>query len=366
MKRTVLSLFAGLAVLVTQTATAADDLTWQEMASRRDLWPAQCTINTTIPFDGGVTVKAGQKLNVLQVQPDGVQVTTLDGKTTFVAEPGETDALAVARAAYTKLTPKQRALTYAAVVQHKDLWPEHVTSTRSFNLAPGKIVQAGDTLTVVDCQPGGLTVKSEKLNAAFNVVADTTDFMAQARQYVEDPQAGPRFLVMQKQAEDKRLAERKLVEDKQRALGKVVVELEGKLISSVTGKPEPLDAKALPRYLVFMRGSSTCPITRKFAPTLVKYYNDMKPKHPEFEVIWIMTESPADTAAYAKATGFSWRAIEYESTGAIPSVNQPITGKLPQLIVMDRTGKVLANGVQATAPAALQQLDTLLKQPLTP
>jgi hypothetical protein len=203
----------------------------------------------------------------------------------------------------------------------------------------------------------------EEIKTTFHVAPQATDIMAQARQFVEDPQAGPRYLVVQKQAEDKRLAEQKLVEVKQRAQGKVIVELEGKLFNSVTGKPDPLDAKTLPRYLVFMRGSSTCPITRKFAPTLVKYYNDMKPTHPEFEVIWLMTETPEDTGKYAKATGFSWRAMEYNSTPAVPSVHDAISGLLPQLIVVDRDGKVLANGTQSQAPVALKQLDALLTQP---
>ena len=55
----------------------------------------------------------------------------------------------------------------------------------------------------------------------------------------------------------------------------------------------------------------------------------------------------------------------YEDT-TISSVNPYIDGRIPQLIVMDRTGKVLATGIQATAPAALQQLDTLLNQPARP
>jgi hypothetical protein len=186
-----------------------------------------------------------------------------------------------------------------------------------------------------------------------HVVPQATDLMAQARKFVEDPQAGPRFV-----------AEQKIADAKQRpAQDRVIGELEGKLVSSVTGMPEPLDAKTLPRYLVFYRGSSTCPITRRFTPTLIKYYQDMKPKHPEFEIIYIMTESVPDTEKFAKAIGFSWRAVEYESTGAMPSVNQPIDGRLPQLIVMDRTGKVLANGVQNSAPNALKQLDSLLNQP---
>ena len=38
-------------------ASAAGELTWQELARRPELWPAQCTIKVTIPFDGGVSVK---------------------------------------------------------------------------------------------------------------------------------------------------------------------------------------------------------------------------------------------------------------------------------------------------------------------
>jgi hypothetical protein len=54
--------------------------------------------------------------------------------------------------------------------------------------------------------------------------------------------------------------------------------------------------------------------------------------------------------------------VSYENT-TMPSVNPYIDGRIPQLIVMDRDGRVLANGIQSTAPAALQQLDALLKQP---
>ena len=89
----------------------------------------------------------------------------------------------------------------------------------------------------------------------------------------------------------------------------------------------------------------------------------MKPAHPEVEFVWIMTESAADTAKFAKQIGFNWRAIEYESTGSMPHVNEPINGLLPQLIVMDPNGRVLANGWQNSAQNALRQLDALLKAP---
>jgi hypothetical protein len=145
-------------------------------------------------------------------------------------------------------------------------------------------------------------------------------------------------------------------------VGRVALELEGKLINSQTGQPEPLDTNSLPRYVVFLRGQSTCPITRRFAPTVIKYCEEMKSKHPEFEVIYLTIEPLPETENFAKELGFSWRTVTYDNT-TMPSVNPYIDGRIPQLIVMNRDGKILANGIQSTAPAALQQLDALLKQP---
>ena len=168
---------------------------------------------------------------------------------------------------------------------------------------------------------------------------------------------------MQKAAEEKLAAEQRAQADKIKAEGRVALELEGKLINSVTGQPERLDTNSLPRYVVFLRGQSTCPITRRFIPTFLKYCEEKKPNHPDFEVVYLTIEPLPETEQFAKELGFSWRTVTYEDT-TMPCVNPYIDGRIPQLIVMNRDGKVLANGIQATAPAALEQLDALLKQPV--
>ena len=105
-----------------------------------------------------------------------------------------------------------------------------------------------------------------------------------------------------------------------KAEGRVAVELEGKLINSLTGQPEPLDTNAWPRYFVFLRGQSTCPITRNFAPTFIKYCNGIKSSHPEVEVVYLTIESLPDTLKFAKELGFNWRTVTYENT-TMSSVN---------------------------------------------
>jgi hypothetical protein len=351
-----------LAACVAAAVADAQELSWTELARRPELWPEHCSVKAAIRFDGGVSVQAGQKVDVVDFKGNDVDLRTADGRTYFSAEPDETDVLDVAREAYGKLSPKQRELTYPLLAQRRELWPYRVTITHSFDLARGKTVAAGDRVLVKDVLPGKVDVVSEKLNARFGVLLQATDIMAQARTFVEDDHAGPRLVAMQKAAADRLAAEQQLLGERIKAEGRVAVELDGKLINSVTGQPEPLDANSLPRYIVFLRGSTTCPITRNFTPGFVNYYNGIKAAHPELEVVYLTLDPQADTGKFAQEMGFSWRSVSYENT-TMPCVYPIIDGRIPQLIVMDRDGKVLANGIQSTAPAALQTLEALLRQP---
>jgi len=350
------------AVVLLATTGFAQELSWAELARRPELWPDQCTIKQGIAFQDGARVAAGQTLKVFQVKPDEADVGTRDGKTSFTVEPDETDLLAVAQAAYAQLTPKQRALTYAALARQKELWPAQVALAKSFDLGGGVTVHAGDRVAVVEVLPDRLTVHIPQ--GDFQVAPYATDLMAQARQFVEDPQTGARFVVVQqKLADEKRLAdEQRMADQKRKAQVRVLGELEGKLVNSVSDQLEPLDPKAPPRYLVFYRGSSTCPITNRVTPSLIQFYREAKPRHPEFEIIWIMTESPEDTGKFARKLGFSWRAVTYESTPSMPDVNKPITGLLPQLIVMDPSGRILIDASQNAVPGAIRQLAALLNK----
>ena len=319
-----------LAICLMASAAAAQDLSWTELANRPELWPAQCTVKDTIKFEGGVNVPAGATVDVLDFKGNEADMKTTDGKTYFAAEPDDTDVLDVARAAYAKLTPKQQKLTYPLIVQQKDLWPYKVAITRSFSLAPGKIVQVGDQVLVKDIQSGKVDVVSEKLNARFAVAMPATDLMAQARKFVEDDSAGPRLLAVQKRAEAEKLAaEEKAKADQIKAEGRVAVELEGKLINSQTGQPEPLNTNAWPRYIVFLRGQSTCPITRNFAPTFIKYCNGIKSTHPEVEVVYLTIEDLPETYKFSKELGFDWRTVSYEKIRPCPAFVPTLTAGFP-------------------------------------
>ncbi len=283
-------------------------------------------------------MKAGQQVKVDAIKPSRVELSTLDDKLQFNATPQQTDVLEVANTAYAELTPAQRQLNYLSVVRQRELWPYRVKLMQTFDLGRGQRVRPGDEAILLKAERTKLFLFADKLGLTFEVPPPATDFLTQARQFVEDKNGAP---------------------------SRMAAELDGKLVNAVTGKLDPMPADAQPRYIVFYRGSSTCAITRKFTPTLVKYYNDTKPKHPEFEIVYIMTETPEDTGKFAKELGFAWRAVEYATTGKMPVTNagKTFSDLIPQLVVMDRSGKVLANGIQASAPAALAKLDALLNQP---
>ena len=354
--------YCAAACLFAATALA-QELSWSELVRRPDLWPTQCSSKQEMKFDGGVTVRPGQKLAVLKVMATEAQVETLDARTAFTVEPNEVDLLAVAQAAYAKLTPKQRALNYEALVRQKELWPLQVTLKKTFDMGGGKTVREGEQFGLVNLLPDRLVLKSESLKATFQVVPQATDIMTLGRALAEDTKSVARFVDAPKEPATRPgavAASAGGAEPKKAPFGPVIAELELELISSVTGKPAPLDENLLPKYIVLFRGSSTCPITRQFAPTLIKYYQEMRPSHPEFEIVYLMTETPENTSKFAKELGFSWRAIRYNH-GYMPTVMQPIGSLLPQLVVLDRSGRVLANGIQNSAPNALKQLDALLK-----
>ncbi|HVU28747.1 MAG TPA: thioredoxin family protein [Verrucomicrobiae bacterium] len=339
----------------------AQQLTWAQLVQHPELWPTQCTLKRGFDFQSGASVKAGQTVAILEIHPNQMVVGTLTGKAiSFDVKPNDTDALDAANAAYAKLTPKQRALTYAAIFQNKDLWPYYLTLKDTFDLSSGQRVNKGDKVTFRDVHNGKLEVGVEKFNTVLDLEPTDTDLMEQARKFVDDPNGAP---------------------------SRLIAELQPNLIGSTTGKPDPLDTNALPRYIVFLRGGNFCPICQRFMPSLVKFYNETKPKHPEFEIIYLSCDgSAAEMEKFAKAEGFSWPAVNYERSSYLFQVIPYFKPPIPQLTVMDQRGHVLISGVgemqdgklqassasggstaaagQQSAADALQQFALLLEKPL--
>lgn len=87
-----------------------------------------------------------------------------------------------------------------------------------------------------------------------------------------------------------------------------------------------------------------CGPCRKFTPRLVEYYNKAEGDHPEFEIIFVSSDKSADEmATYMQEAAMPWAAIEFTKLADVPSLRKYAGDGIPDLVIVDTTGKVLAD-----------------------
>lgn len=329
------SLFLALCLLA--EVSFAQDLTWAQLLARPEHWPAQCTLKKSLEFQSGKGVKAGQTVNILELHPDEIVLGTTDGRMSFGVKPAETDALAVANAAYAKLTPKQRELTYAAILKRPELWPWSLKLNDSFDVG-GRRWRKGDTIYLMNVKQGELVVVPPTFNLHFELKPQDTDIMTYARKYVDDTNSAP---------------------------GRLALELQGKLVNAATGAAAPLNTNAPPRYYIIYHAARWCPYTQKFTPGLLKLYQEMKPSHPEFELIYVPVEkSAAELQLYAKEMNFPWPALDFNKKTQLAFLAGALGhSSTPELGVFDRFGNTVIDPAEVERNEALKQLAALWANP---
>jgi nucleoredoxin len=313
----------------------AQDLTLAELSRRPEFLPAQVTLKQPVKMQGRPAINAGQKLTVVSIRGTSVEVETPDGRSVFNVKAEDTDVLASAQATYQKLTPDQRALTYQSLLQRKDLWPYRVKLTQLMRLSTGDL-RPGTPAILVGIEGNDLVLVNEQGKFMFTAPPRDTDLLDAARKLLVDKKAFP---------------------------GRVMEDLQGKLVNSATAAAASLEAGADPKYFAFYRGAGWCGPCRQFSPALVKFYKDAKPKYPNFEVVFISGDkTPADMRSYSKEMGFSWVTVPTQRQPETQIVNRLFTNLIPQLVVTDRQGNVVVDSAKVGTAAALKQFDALLKK----
>ena len=322
------------AAFIASTAFA-QELTLAELSRRPEFLPAQVTLKSAVRLQGRPAINPGQKLALVSVRGNEVEVETPDGRSVFNVKADETDVLAAAQETWKKLTPEQRALTYAALLQRKDLWTYRVKLTQTQRLSNGE-VKAGESAILVGTEGSDLLLAYEKRNFLFNVAPRDTDLLDSARKLLVDKKAFP---------------------------ARVAEDLRGKLVNPLTGAPVNTVDDAT-QYFAFYRGAGWCGPCRQFSPSLVKFYKETKPKNGSFEVYFISGDkSPAEMKSYATEAGFNWAAVPQARQPQMQIVNRLFTNLIPQFVVTDRQGNVLIDSARTGGPqGALKQFDALLKK----
>jgi nucleoredoxin len=147
----------------------------------------------------------------------------------------------------------------------------------------------------------------------------------------------------------------------------VYQQVKGDLVQFRNGSVTPFDDGALADKKLFLIYFSAhwCQPCRLFTPNLVKYYNEASAKHPEFDLIFVSRDkSSFAMETYMREASMPWPAIDYQKIATKAGIQKFAGQGIPDLVLVDSTGKVLADsfqGGQYVGPGkVLQALDKIL------
>ena len=104
---------------------------------------------------------------------------------------------------------------------------------------------------------------------------------------------------------------------------------------------EPLEKKKL---IALYFSAHWCAPCRKFTPQLVEYYNRVAAQHPEFEIILVSYDRSAfGFETYLKDARMPWPAIDFQKVGSKSAIVKYAGAGIPDLVLVDETGKVLSD-----------------------
>ncbi len=122
-------------------------------------------------------------------------------------------------------------------------------------------------------------------------------------------------------------------------------ELNGKLVTLRGKSALPYAAPDLPqaKYIALYFSAGWCGPCHKFTPELVKFYNELKPKYPGFEIVFMSADRGANAMEkYMSEMSMPWPAVRYSATKGSRLSKYAGPG-IPCLVLLNENGEVLSH-----------------------
>jgi nucleoredoxin len=122
--------------------------------------------------------------------------------------------------------------------------------------------------------------------------------------------------------------------------------LKGDLVALDGKRVKKFDDAALAnvKYFGVYFSASWCGPCRQFTPDLIRWYNETKPKHPEFELIFVSSDQDENSMeAYMAGDKMPWPALKYNKVRTNKSLKSHAGNGIPCLVLLDANGTVLSH-----------------------
>ncbi len=329
-------LLAGLS-FIRVFAAAPSALTLSDLRQNPERWPATVTVPRDLSFQGGATVKKGQLVKVTNLQGNQVVVDSGTGLV-FGLPVAETDFVARANEAWAKLTPEQRDITVASLIADRGLWPVKVRSFAEFRLGNGGVIKSGGEYELIAVARDGVKLLAPEFNTTLRVEPQATDLIERARALVLMPPA--------------------------KRPSRIAAVLRGNLVDASGRATDPAGLEDTQVFALYF-GASWCPPCRAFSPELVKFIDRVGPANPRLTVVLVSSDkTDAAMLGYMKEEKMPWTALSRERLTKSPSLVAYTKGGIPQLVIVDRQGAVLADSYRGSnyvgPQVAMAELEKML------
>jgi nucleoredoxin len=308
-----------LFVLAAGYAAAPATLTLNDLANHPERWPAAVTLQKDFKFGGGASAKKGQSAQILEFK-GGTVVVQAGKDLTFEVQPADSDLLVSANAAWSKLTPAQREIDGAALLKDASLWPMKVKANAGFQLQNGTNLPPGGEYEFIRYDREGVTLYAKKYQSMLQADLGMTDTIARARELALLP--------------------------REERPARIPLALEGQLVDA-TGKAATLGNLKDAQIFALYYGASWCGPCRQFSPSFVKYIKEAAPNNPRLAVVMMSNDKKdPDLFGYMQQEAMPWPAVTLSHLEKTPALMAYARGGIPQLAIVDRYGKLLAEAYQ--------------------
>ena len=145
-------------------------------------------------------------------------------------------------------------------------------------------------------------------------------------------------------------------------------QLNGKLVALRGKAALPYAAPDLPgaKYIALYYSAGWCGPCHQFTPDLVKFYNEMKPGHPDFEVVFMSRDETSNAMEkYMSEMAMPWPALRFSAVKGSRALNKYAGPAIPCLVLVNEKGEILSDSFKGDTYLGPHKVMNDLKKLLT-